>query len=45
MIGAAGKYFDLEFLPCDLSVYNHVIYERPLDIAVHWRRPTEFLGV
>jgi hypothetical protein len=35
------KFYDLEFLPSDLSVYNHVMIERPLDIAIHWRRPDE----
>ena len=29
------------FLPCDISVYNHIMIERPLDIAIHWRRPDE----
>lgn len=38
-----SQYFDLEFLPCDLSVYNHVMVENPLDIAIHWRRPVDFL--
>ena len=36
-----AKFYDLEFLPCDLSVYNHIMIERPLDIAIHWRRPEE----
>ena len=42
---AAKKFYDLDFLPSDLSVYNHVIQDAPLDIAVHWRRPEEFLYV
>lgn len=37
------KFFDLEFLPSDLSVYNHINNERPLDLAIHWRRPDEFV--
>ena len=37
------KFVDLEFPPSDLSVYNHVNAERPLDVAIHWRRPDEFL--
>ena len=43
MVPKEAKYYDLDFLPSDLSVYNHIIYERPLDIAIHWRRPHEFL--
>ena len=37
------KYVDLEFLPSDISVYNHVAMDRPLDVVIHWRRPEEFL--
>lgn len=37
------QYFDLGFLPHDISVYNHFEFEKPLDIAIHWRRPHEFL--
>ena len=39
------KFYDLDFLPCDLSVYNHVLQIRPLDSAIHWRRPQEFLKI
>lgn len=43
MDGQVPQFFDLDFLPHDISVYNHIDFEKPLDVAIHWRRPHEFL--
>ena len=42
--GKNALFYDTEFRPLDNSVYNHAFFERPLDIAIHWRRPSEFLS-
>lgn len=41
--GVEQSFIDLDFLPSDISVYNHVQAEKPLDVVIHWRRPQEFL--
>jgi calpain-15 len=43
LYGENAKFLDLEFLPVDQSVLKHVNTERKLDIAIHWRRPDDFL--
>ena len=44
-IRASGKPFiDLTFPPTDRSVFDLVPgMERPFDVFIHWRRPSEFM--
>lgn len=36
-------FFDIEFPPNDTSVYTNIVNDKPFNVAIHWRRPQNFI--